>query len=276
VCRNGLIVIIICTSNGKQHFYATMESSKLAESQYLSSTNNLTTRIAIHAYSTNPTPWFTWLSSRLTVSGDVLEIGAGTGELWKHVDHSNAKLTLTDFSPAMVTQLQSLEIPGAAVMQCNAASLPFNDASFDCAIANHMMYHVDNPDAVLKELIRVLRPNGRLYVSLNGREHVAELSTLAESMGRPMGLKSAGMTADNGKEYIERYFVDVGIEQFPGNLAIPSPEPVLAYLGTLGDSGPLTSQQSSAARKVIEDEIAANGSFKVRKHTALVIARREI
>lgn len=183
-------------------------------------------------------------------------------------------MTLTDFSPAMCASLQELAIPGSSVQQCNAAALPFPDHSFDCVIANHMLYHVDDPDVVLQELARVLRPGGRIYTSLNGSNHTSELFALATLIGRPARvLKSARITADNGDEYLTRYFTDVKSEFYPVDLNVPTAEPVLAYLASMGEE-PLTSAQSLAARKVIEERIAAEGSFIVRKHTTLFTAHR--
>ncbi|MDX5456788.1 hypothetical protein ACGFI5_05455 [Micromonospora tulbaghiae] len=51
--------------------------------QYAATTGNLTARIALHSYGTNPQSWYAWLGERLPLSGDVLEVGAGTGELWR-------------------------------------------------------------------------------------------------------------------------------------------------------------------------------------------------
>jgi hypothetical protein len=80
-----------------------MRLSERAISQYAATTGNLTARIAIHAYGTNPQGWFPWLAERLPVAGDVLEVGAGTGELWRHVDHSEARLTLAAAWPSHST-----------------------------------------------------------------------------------------------------------------------------------------------------------------------------
>jgi SAM-dependent methyltransferase len=74
----------------------------------------------------------------------VLEVGAGTGELWKHIDYSKARLTLVDFSPAMCEKMR--ELPKGDIHQCDATSLSFDDGSFDLVIVNHMLFHVDNPD----------------------------------------------------------------------------------------------------------------------------------
>jgi SAM-dependent methyltransferase len=49
---------------------------------------------------------------------------------------------------------------------CDASrALPFSDAPFDAALANDVLCHVPGRDAVLKELHRVLKPQGRLVFS---------------------------------------------------------------------------------------------------------------
>ena len=76
--------------------------SSHAVDQYADTTGRLDARIAIHRHGTNPEPWFGWLESRLPLCGDVLDVGAGTGELWRHVDRTACvSVTLADFSPAM-------------------------------------------------------------------------------------------------------------------------------------------------------------------------------
>lgn len=44
----------------------------------------------------------------------------------------------------------------------NAESLPFGDAEFDLVIANHLLEHVSNPNQVLAEFARCLKPGGML------------------------------------------------------------------------------------------------------------------
>jgi hypothetical protein len=69
-----------------------MGPSAHAVNQYSSTSQKLTARLAIHAYSSKSQRWFSWIAGNLTVAGDVVEVGAGTGELWKHPDHSKAQL----------------------------------------------------------------------------------------------------------------------------------------------------------------------------------------
>lgn len=53
----------------------------------------------------------------------------------------------------------------------DAAKLPFEDNSFDTIIMNDAMEHVDEPDKVLGECLRVLRQGGRIYVNFPPYNH---------------------------------------------------------------------------------------------------------
>lgn len=245
--------------------------SNHAARQYLTTTDSLTARIAVHAYGTNPVGWYTWLAPRLPLVGDVLEVGAGTGALWSH--RTPRGPTLTDFSPAMCRRLRA--IPGAKVVQCDATRLPFADGSFDTVVANHMIYHLDDPTAALNEFVRVLRPGGHVAIATNGSDHLAELGDIARAIGRPRLVRGTqnDFTAQTGAAYLRRHFTDVTVERYPCDLDIPAADPVIAYLASMADD-PLTPEQLSAARRIIEDRIRTHGSFWVRKHTVLMTAIR--
>lgn len=250
-----------------------MEPSKQAISQYSGTSDKLALRVAILSYDTNP-HWYSWLEERLDVAGDVLEVGGGTGELWRRIDSARGKLTLTDFSSAMCDKLRELSLPKATVQQCDATALPFPDASFDLVIANHMLYHVDNPEAALAEFARVLRPGGRLRVSLNGRDHIEELLALGVAVGRPSPiLDAARITAETAPDVLSKRFRDVTMERFPGRFEVPTPEPVLGYLASWSDE-PMTTTQEADARTLIEREISTEGSFKIRKNMVLFSATK--
>ncbi|MET7965969.1 class I SAM-dependent methyltransferase [Micromonospora sp. NPDC005305] len=254
----------------------TMTPSARAVSQYATTTGNLTARIALHDHGTNPQGWFAWLDERLPLAGDVLEVGAGTGKLWSQVDHRGRRLrlTLTDFSAAMCARLR--DVPGARVERCDASRLPFADASFDTVVANHMLYHLDDPATALREFARVLRPGGRLAAAVNGSDHLAELNALAVAVGRPdlaLPFHQNDFTAETGSGYVARTFTGVTVERYPCDLEVPAVEPVLAYLASMAEE-PLTPAQQSAARDLVQARIDAEGSFRVRKHTVLITAAR--
>jgi ubiquinone/menaquinone biosynthesis C-methylase UbiE len=58
------------------------------------------------------------------------------------------------------------ETPGVSLKQCDAADLSFAKKSFDWFFANHMLYHLDDPDHALKESTKVLRADVHLIVAL--------------------------------------------------------------------------------------------------------------
>ncbi|GIF22309.1 ubiquinone/menaquinone biosynthesis C-methylase UbiE [Actinoplanes tereljensis] len=248
--------------------------SAQAATQYAATTGNLTARMALHEYGTNPQDWFSWLASRLPRSGRILEVGAGTGELWRRLGHDGLDLTVTDFSPAMCARLADL--PGVRVRRCDAGALPFSDGSFDAVIANHMLYHVDDPAAVLRELARVSRPGGRLAVATNGHGHMAEITELSTAIGRPDIMPRAGQSdfyAESGPALVSEKFQDVRVERYPGDLAVPAVAPVVDYLNSMAGE-PLTAEQVAAAGEIVSARIAADGVFRVRKNVVLITAVR--
>jgi SAM-dependent methyltransferase len=251
-----------------------MKPSAHAVSQYSGTTGNLTGRIALHGFSNNPQGWFAWLAERLPLDGEVLEVGAGTGKLWSEVDPGGLRLTLTDFSAAMCEQLRA--VPGARVRQCDATELPFGDGTFDSLIANHMLYHLDDPTVALREFSRVLRSGGRLAAALNGRDHLEELRAIGPAIGRPellRGLVVNELVAENAAETFSHFFDDVTVERYPSDLEVPAVEPILDYLATLTVE-PLTPAEQSAVREFVQPTIDAEGNFRIRAHTVLVTATR--
>lgn len=56
-----------------------------------------------------------------------------------------------------------IEAPG---VRADAARLPFGAATFDCVLATALLEHVPHPQRVVREIHRVLRPSGALYVEV--------------------------------------------------------------------------------------------------------------
>lgn len=138
---------------------------------------------------------------------------------------------------------------GAALVAADAAALPLRDGCADLTFANHMLYHVPDPAAAVRELRRVTRPGGRVVVALNGADHLTELRALIGAVdawgSRPPGER---LRLDGGEALLRTVFSSVTRHDFTGELRIPGPEPIVGYIRSmartqeLADPGQLIAQ----------------------------------
>jgi ubiquinone/menaquinone biosynthesis C-methylase UbiE len=111
--------------------------------------------------------------------GVVLEVGAGTG------------LNFSFYNPEKVERLEAIE-PDTAMLryarqrlatagipitltQAAVEDLPFDDSTFDCVVATLVFCSVTDPERGLREIMRVLKPGGTLYMV----EHVRSQGSIA-------------------------------------------------------------------------------------------------
>src|SRR5579862_686492 len=96
---------------------------------------------------------------------DVLEIGCGTGVHTRLLAEAGATVSAVDLTTTAVEytgrRLAHAGVP-ANVVEADAESLPFPDASFDYVWSWGVIHHSQDTDRVISEIARVLRPGGRL------------------------------------------------------------------------------------------------------------------
>jgi ubiquinone/menaquinone biosynthesis C-methylase UbiE len=108
-----------------------------------------------------------WALQGENLSGDVLEIGSGSGAMAGELleRFPDVRLTATDYDDSMVEAARDrLREFGdrVEVQQADAAQLPFPDETFDVVVSFIMLHHVIDWEKAIAEAVRVLRPGGRL------------------------------------------------------------------------------------------------------------------
>lgn len=104
-----------------------------------------------------------------------LDCGIGTGALTEalaQVCTEPLKIDAIDISLAMLSKagerLRNIGLE-VALRQANAQRLPYADNSFDIVMAGHMLEHLPHPVAALREMVRVVRPGGLVFVCITRR-----------------------------------------------------------------------------------------------------------
>jgi SAM-dependent methyltransferase len=153
----------------------------------------------------------------------VLEVGCGEGELAERLRHElGVALIAIDQSERMVELAQAR---GLDARVGDVQDLPFEDRTFDVAVAAWVLFHVPDLDRALRELSRVLRPGGRLVAATNATDHLLEMFELAglDRFVLPFG-------AENGAEHLGRHFARVERRDATGTVTFREAEQIRSYL----------------------------------------------
>jgi len=106
--------------------------------------------------------------------GNVLELGCGIGFQSALLSTMSESVVATDLpdenmsthSPGKIrlqSLLTGLGIENVSHEFCSAESLPFEDNSFDMVFSSHVLEHIPDFESAMKEIYRVLKPNGFLF-----------------------------------------------------------------------------------------------------------------
>lgn len=246
---------------------------------------NFDARVRIYElFDVTPERWPRWLFARLGLrAGErVLEVGCGTGNLWRENAEripAPLSLTLTDLSPGMLAQarerLRRLTL-SPDFREADAQSLPFPDASFDVAIANHMLYHVPDRARALAEVRRVLRPGGRFFASTNPWTHLIELRELLERLGLPDVLLPPRRDAvffdlERAADEISAVLRVERIQRRDSALEVTDPDVLVAYVRS-AENDPLDATALARVGAHVAREIERAGAYHVGISAGVVTA----
>lgn len=94
--------------------------------------------------------------------GTILDVGCGLMP-YRHIIESNHK----------VTKYIGMDLEDSAIyreikpeLTWNGAKIPLKDKSIDCVMATELLEHLANPELVLTEVLRVLKPDGKFFATV--------------------------------------------------------------------------------------------------------------
>ena len=247
--------------------------------QQYATAKNLNTRISIHdKYSTNKMGFGNWIVSNYRIEKDmnVLELGCGTGDMWKNRENLISacdRFVLSDFSEGMVaTAKDNIGIyDNVEYRVMDIQEISYANESFDVVIANMMLYHVPDIERGLAEVRRVLKRGGHFYCATYGEHGIIEyLSKILSSYGVEDNINK-NFTLQNGYEILRKNFSKVEKLEYKDSLAVTNIDDMVEYIYSLSSMSLLSCVPKQEIKDILMNN-TTNGILNVPKEYGMFIA----
>lgn len=202
----------------------------------------------------------------------VLDVACGTGVVARRATQlvgPSGQVVGVDMLADMLDQAQALPAtdPPVEWRQAAADDLPFPDDSFNVVLCQHGLQFFPDKAAALREMVRVLAPNGKLgLLVLEDISRMQPLTALKEALASNIGPEPASfvqVVGSMGDEAELRHLVEeagfreVRVRGLTKDVEFPSPEEFLRqYLvSTPLAASPSVSQADESVRRKVESDL---------------------
>ena len=250
--------------------------------QYQNATN-INARIALHRdFSVNPEGWFPWLFRQMPLKPGmkVLELGCGNGALWlENLSHipSEISILLSDSSEGMVREVQHKlsEDQRFSFQTIEMDHIPYPDQSFDLVISNHVLFYSNDLDQTLREIRRVLKPEGTFAASTYGAKHMKEITQMVQEFNPEIRLAAENLYdqfgLENGEEILKPYFESVISRRYEDSIEISEADPLISYiLSCHGNQNRLLLDHYKEFREFVQNKV--RDGFHITKDAGVFLA----
>ncbi|WP_346938419.1 class I SAM-dependent methyltransferase [uncultured Clostridium sp.] len=255
------------------------------------SDKNLNARQALHyGFSTNKYGWFNWVFDQYKFKPNdrVIEFGCGNGSIWANNRNKIPKdinIILTDLSEGMLKSAKDNLLGIDEVFDYSVIdiqNIEYEDSSFDCAIANHMLYHVQNRDLAISEIARILKSDGTFYVTTNSLYNMKGLKDLVRNFDSQLDYSSFSVAKEfgieNGAKQLSKHFDSVETVVYEDSLHITEAKPLADYVlsleGHVNIQDIMTESRIKDFYRYLEDIILREGSIDISKSSGMFIAKK--
>lgn len=152
------------------------------------------------------------------VSGEILEIGFGTGLNLSHYPDRVSKITTIDSNAGMQKVARSRISNSNIVVDhrvLNGESLPMADASFDSIVCTWTLCSIKDADKAIAEVYRLLKPGGKFFFIEHGLSQEPKVQVWQNRLTPIQKIIADGCHLNrNIKHLVEQQFSNVTVEQF--------------------------------------------------------------
>jgi SAM-dependent methyltransferase len=121
-----------------------------------------------------------------------LDVGCGEGRVGRDLTHLGHQVVGIDGSPTMAAAAATHPDSGTTVLVGDAAALPLRDGIADCAIAFMSLQDIDQMEAAVREIARVLKAGSRFVVAITHPLNTAgHFKTGPEEGSRPFVIEDS-------------------------------------------------------------------------------------
>ena len=264
---------------GNEMKIGSSNDSEAVKEQY-STSKGLDIRLAFHdKYSTNKQGYGSWLVSNYDIRKgmSVLEVGCGTGALWRGRDDQIDKcdsLVLTDLSEGMLKKAKE-NLGGKPNVEYrieDIQNLSFNEDTFDVVIANAMLYHVPDLKKGISEVRRVLKNGGVFYCATLGENNFVEKLAEWFRLGGEEFNPNHNFTMQNGAEKLHVVFDDVTPLFYNDSFHITEIDDLMTYLRSLASFKAVLDLPKQKIRDILADH-TVSGAIDLPKDYGMFICR---
>lgn len=243
-------------------------------------------------YSEQQTNFFPWVLEFLALTPGLLlaDVGCGPGAYHPLLAATGCQVLALDFSQGMLAEVQSQARARSLPvwpLRADAQRLPLAAGCCDRVMANHMLYHVPDQLAALRELRRIARPGGIVVLATNAEDaggllYDAHCAAAIELGYRPSARPTAGFHLGHLAR-VQEIFPTAAVHVRPDAFRFPTIDAALSYyasgmIDALDDAPADGSHQPPLLRAVaarLEPIYAAAGMLRVAKDAGCFVAQVE-
>lgn len=256
-----------------------LNDSTAVKKQYSTATN-LNTRQSIHdKFSTNKMGFGNWIFSHYQIEKGmkVLELGCGTGSMWKNRESTIAicnELILSDFSEGMLNSTKENvgDYQNVEYKVIDIQEIPYADETFDVVIANMMLYHVPDLEKGLSEARRVLKRGGTFYCATYGENGILKyLAGILSSYGVEDNMNKS-FTLQNGHSILQKFFSDIVKKEYIDSLKVADMDDMVDYIYSLTSMSSLSTIPKQEIKDILLQN-TTNGILNIPKEYGMFISK---